>query len=68
MPETSGGPYRWRTWLRTHLPWFLINFGIASKGKDCEAAGGRHEWYNNDGESSGCYHCKIIRRGELWDQ
>ena len=39
---------------------------LITKGKDCEAAGSQHRWYNLDGESSGCYHCKVIRPGQLW--
>jgi hypothetical protein len=66
MPQYRGGPYRWRTWIRSHLPWVLIDLGIANKGRDCEAAGGEHEWYNLDGENSGCYHCKVTRSGQLW--
>ena len=29
-------PYRWRTWIRGHLPWFLINLGVAAKAKACD--------------------------------
>jgi len=47
-------PYRWRTWIRGNLPWFLINFGIAEKGKDCQLVNGEHHWYNVDDQSSGC--------------
>jgi hypothetical protein len=58
-------PYRWRTNLRILLPrpfgWFL------AKGEDCEAAGGSHEWYNIDNRNSGCYHCKHVRVGCLWE-
>lgn len=61
-------PYRWRTAVRTHLPWFLINAGIADKGQNCEAAGGGHAWYNLDDRRSGCYHCKVVRVGRLWEQ
>ena len=61
------GPYRWRTRWRRHLPWFLIKFGIAAKGKDCEALGGNHDWYNIDGTTSGCYHCAVSRLGQLWN-
>jgi hypothetical protein len=61
-------PYRWRTWIRTHLPWFLIDLGIARKGRDCEAVGGWHHWYNIDDISSGCYHCEIVRPGQLWNE
>lgn len=59
-------PYRLRTRIRQHLPWFLIDLGLCSKGKDCEAAGGEHDWYNQDGRHSACYHCNVIREGSLW--
>ena len=59
-------PYRWRTRIRRYLPWFLIDIGFANKGQDCEKAGGVHKWYNIDGKNSGCYHCKIARKGQLW--
>lgn len=32
----------WRTWSRVRIPWFLIDLGVADKGRDCEAAGGWH--------------------------
>ena len=59
-------PYAWRTWLRKRLPWFLINMGLAAKGKDCEAVGAEHQWYNRDNVSSGCYYCEIVRPEQLW--
>jgi len=62
----GGTPYRWRTWIRKRLPWWLINLGLASKGEDCEKAGGLHHWYNRDDVSSGCYHCRIVSPGQLW--
>jgi hypothetical protein len=64
----AGHPYVWRTQLRKRLPWFLINLGIAKKGKDCEAVGGHHHWYNIDDKHSGCYHCEVIRAGQLWQR
>ena len=60
-------PFRWRTWIRTRPPWFLIDLGIVRKGRDCEAVGGWHHWYNIDDKSSGCYHCEVIRPGRLWN-
>jgi hypothetical protein len=52
MPQT--GRYRWRTAARRHLPWVLIDLGIAAKGsQDC----GAHEWYNHDSVIARCYHC-----------
>ncbi|MEP0006919.1 MAG: hypothetical protein ABJ387_10555 [Balneola sp.] len=68
MPEFTGGPYRKRTWLRSNLPWFLINLGVAKKGKDCEKKDGSHEWYKIDNQSSGCYHCEVVKTGKLWLQ
>ena len=57
-------PYRFRTFFRAHLPYFLSSF--ISKGKKCEKAGGVHFWYNEDGEYSGYYHCYVIKKGQLW--
>lgn len=62
----SGHPYAWRTWLRGNLPYFLVNLSVASKGEDCESVGGWHRWYNINGETSGCYHCEVVRPGQLW--
>ena len=66
MKYEKGHPYAFRTWLRMHIPWFLIDLGVAHKGKDCEEVGGWHHWYNIDGKRSGCYHCLTEREGELW--
>jgi hypothetical protein len=60
-------PYRWRTTIRQHLPWFLIELGVAKKGKDCESLGGSHEWYKSDDETSACYHCAVVKPGQLWE-
>jgi len=59
-------PYRFRLWLREKLPWFLIDLGIAGKGKDCELANAEHRWYNIDNKASGCYYCKKIISGKKW--
>ena len=61
-------PYRWRTNLRRHTPWFLIDLGLFDKGQDCESIGGTHEWYNIDNKTSGCYHCYVVREGRLWKE
>ena len=61
-------PYRLRTKIRGYLPWFLIDLGLASKGQNCKLKNGEHEWYNIDGETSGCYHCEVVRDGQLWSQ
>jgi hypothetical protein len=44
----------------------LINLGIAKKGRDCEGVGAEHHWYNIDNKTSGCYHCRVVRDGQLW--
>lgn len=61
----SDHPYRWRTWIRAHLPWVLIGLGVADKGEDCEVVGGSHRWYKKDDDHSACYHCKVVRRDQL---
>jgi hypothetical protein len=61
-----GHPYRLRTWFRVHLPWWIINLGVANKADDCEKAGGMHRWYKIDDVLSGCYHCRVERHGQLW--
>jgi hypothetical protein len=61
-------PYDWRRRIRTHLPFFLINLGVAGKGKDCEEVGARHLWYNYDNENSGCYYCRVREPGQLWEK
>jgi hypothetical protein len=60
-------PFRWRTSVRRYLPWFLIDLGVAAKGTDCQASGGDHEWYNQDDSNSACYHCEVVRLGQLWE-
>ena len=60
-------PYRFRTWVRAYLPYFLIDWGVACKGEDCEKVARTHSWYNIDNKSSGCYHCEIVREGKLWE-
>jgi hypothetical protein len=64
----TGHPFCLRTWIRSLLPSFLLKLGIASKGEDCEELGGNHRWYNIDGQNSGCYHCKVVRSEQLWDE
>ena len=67
--QTTGirHPYAWRTALRKRLPWFLIDLGVAQKGKDCGVVGAAHHWYNIEGTHSGCYHCREVREGGLWE-
>jgi len=66
--QAKPSPYRWRTAVRRHLPWFLIDLGFADKGPDCERVGGTHAWYNHDDANSACYHCKVVRPGRLWEE
>lgn len=67
QPRPMSEPFRLRTKIRRHLPWFLIDRGLCAKGKDCEESGGSHEWYNQDDDNSACYHCSAVRPGQLWD-
>jgi hypothetical protein len=64
FPFEWNHPYSWRTNLRCALP---IPFcGWVPKGKDCEAVGANHVWYNVDDTFSNCYHCRVEREGKLW--
>lgn len=50
------GRYRWRTRIRRHLPWVLVDRGWFDKGShDC----GGHEWYHADDGVERCYHCVV---------
>ena len=66
-------PYVFRMRIRGALPHPLYDIlvarlGFFDKGADCEAAGGRHIWYNQDGRNSGCYLCRVVRAGRLWEE
>jgi hypothetical protein len=61
-------PYRWRSFLRGALPNWAYDMWAPNKGVDCEMKGGAHEWYNHDNVTSACYHCSVIRTGQLWKQ
>ena len=64
--EKKRHPYELRLLIREKLPWFLINLGIAGKGEDCEKVKAEHEWYNQGGNISACYYCKVEKEGSLW--
>jgi hypothetical protein len=50
----SRGRYRWRTALRSRLPFVLIR--LVPKGRhDC----GNHEWYRSQLDFDRCYHCQL---------
>ena len=36
-------PYELRKQIRSKLPWFLIDLGIAGKGKNCEKLNADHD-------------------------
>lgn len=59
-------PYELRLLIREKLPWFLIDMGIAAKGKNCKEVGVDHDWYNKGDNISACYYCKIEKEGKLW--
>lgn len=53
------GRYRWRTAIRRRLPSFLIDLGVARRGKrDC----GAHDFHNVDDVIERCYHCEVGER------
>lgn len=50
------GRYRFRTWVRTKLPFALLSLSPPGAG-DC----GRHQWHNVDGVVERCYHCGALQ-------
>lgn len=60
MRRTMRARYRWRTRVRRRLPGFLVDLGVAGKGRK---ACGDHDWYKATDDEDHCYHCKVgIRR------
>jgi hypothetical protein len=59
-------PYELGLRIREFLPWFLIDIGVARKGKNCEKVGAEHVWYNQGDNLSGCYYCRVTKEGQLW--
>jgi len=59
---TTMGKYRWRTKLRTFLPWTLTPL-IPKGPDDC----GDHEWHRSDATTWRCVHCKAgVTHEEPW--
>lgn len=65
--EFGDHPHALRTWIRGRIPWFLIDLGVASFGRDCETLSAQHNWSNIDGRNSRCMFCGIEREGRLWE-
>lgn len=56
--EWTPGKYRWRTRLRSVLPYRPPLYQLVPKGgKDC----GNHQWYREEGRTWRCYHCRVGR-------
>jgi hypothetical protein len=64
--EFGDHPHALRTWVRGLLPWFLIDWGFASFGEDCEKFNAHHKWCNLDDVSSRCMFCGSEREGQSW--
>ncbi len=47
---------------------FLEYYWCASEIKSCDMLGFKHVWYNINNLTSGCYNCKVVREGRLWEQ
>ena len=48
------GKYRWRTSLRSSLPFWCMTF-LPQGRRDC----GDHEWYRSAENLYLCYHCRV---------
>lgn len=49
--------YRWRTWIRGHVPWALVSL-FPRGSKDC----GEHEWFRVAADTDWCLHCEVGER------
>jgi hypothetical protein len=47
---------------------FLEQHWHVSKIDSCHTFGFKHAWYNIDHTTSGCYNCKQVTKGQLWQQ
>jgi|GEM_PF-2795148 len=47
---------------------FLDQYWYASRIESCDTFGFQHVWHNIDNLTSGCYNCKVVREGRLWEQ
>lgn len=54
--------YRWRTWIRGHVPWAMVDW-FPQGLKDC----GQHRWHAYDDDTDRCYHCVVgVRPRQLF--
>jgi hypothetical protein len=54
MTSVPRGRYRFRTWLRGHLP-ERVATRVPKGEQDC----GAHEWHRSDETTWRCYHCDV---------
>jgi|GEM_PF-1497972 len=65
--EIGDGSEIFSSMLKSQLvPKEYLNLHYPDAPENCEAVGESHRWYNLDDERSACYHCKVIRNGQLW--
>lgn len=46
---------------------FIKEHWFGDRPKSCKDKGWTHSWHNVDGTHSGCYNCRAIRKGRLWE-
>lgn len=47
---------------------FMDQYRCASRIESCDTFGFHHVWHNIDNQTSGCYNCKVVREGRMWEQ
>lgn len=47
---------------------FRRQFWETDRLEDCESLGFRHAWHKVGSNRSGCYNCRVTRRGRLWEE
>ena len=55
--------YEWSKRYNFYKDPVLDNDG---KPDSCDERGWTHLWYNNGNNTSGCYNCCEVRKGQLW--
>jgi hypothetical protein len=54
--------YRWRTWIRGHVPWAMVDW-FPQGLNDC----GQHRWHAYDEDTDRCCHCVVgVRPRQLF--
>jgi len=46
---------------------FIKVHWLGDRPQSCEEMGWTHSWHNLDNRRSGCFNCRTVRKGRLWE-